>query len=487
MGVPGYFSYARRVCPYSVKKAGDGLIPRFDVLYVDFNSMVHNAVPRSDEAVSDERVIKTTVDMLQQVAADVGAPRVVVCADGVPPEAKMVQQRNRRFMSTKRDAMLGRSGGFDRNVITPGTKFMDMLNYMVPALLRRSEDGREYEYSGSDEPGEGEQKIMAAIRSGQDRGAKSVDCVYGLDADLVLLCASLRAQGRASPWLCREEQDGALSYVDSDMLTKHVSGGKLWNHVLCSFLCGNDFLPPLSCLDVKRDMGRMRKICHERGLDMVAGEEINWADVGRLLDALSAEEDRDFARADREYWSCSVPPIIRDEDKWDYYPLIHKDESHRYIRPGEANWRNRYYVSLFGMRSETGVERVTGEFIRGVRWTFDYYRGAFGTETPAWSYGHAYGPTALDLYNAVCVCDTPPSSDISGLPREEVTPEQLLLFVTPNGSRASVFGRRVDRRPEWLFPDDWKVSTYLHKRVWHCKANLPCGKPLDVAIVPPRN
>ena len=52
-----------------------------------------------------------------------------------------------------------------------------------PTAYSRAGDGREYEYSGSDVPGEGEQKIMARLREGDEAAA----CVYGLDADLVLL------------------------------------------------------------------------------------------------------------------------------------------------------------------------------------------------------------------------------------------------------------------------------------------------------------
>lgn len=307
MGVPGYFSYARRVCKTAVKRASDSSVPRFDALYVDFNCLVHNAVTPS---ATTEDVVRGAIRLLGDVAAEVGAPDVIVCADGVCPEAKMAQQRNRRFMAVKRDVAVGASGGFDRNKITPGTAFMRTLDRTVGEELRRNPPGgREYAYSGSDVPGEGEQKIMEDIRKRKDEDRRV--CIYGLDADLVLLCGCLKAQGIRSPWLCREElSDGSLTFVDTDMLVQHVSGSQEWNHVICSFLCGNDFLPPLSCLDVTKDLHRMREICHRNSLSLVrdGGTSVNWRDVGVLLEALAETEDSDFRRADAEHWAASPPP-----------------------------------------------------------------------------------------------------------------------------------------------------------------------------------
>ena len=241
--------------------------------------------------------------------------------------------------------------------------------------------------------------------------------MYGLDADLVLLCGCLAAQGRRVPWLCREEGDIAdgLTFVDARRLAASMAGGDspraLWNHVVCSFLCGNDFLPPLSCLNVRRETGwlmRLRTICDTSRLQLVRedGDALNWPAVGSLLSGLSRTEDADFARADADYWSAPRPHATEPGDAWDNYPLLNRREGLKAIRPGEPDWRARYYSMLFGLRNGGGVNRVVGEYLRGVRWTFDYYRGAFPppAQPPAWYYRYAYGPTSLDLHNAVA-CD----------------------------------------------------------------------------------
>ena len=48
--------------------------------------------------------------------------------------------------------------------------------------------GPEYIYSGSDTPGEGEHKIFEYIRAGATYHKDTTTLIYGLDADLIMLC-----------------------------------------------------------------------------------------------------------------------------------------------------------------------------------------------------------------------------------------------------------------------------------------------------------
>ena len=88
----------------------------------------------------------------------------------------------------------------DSNCITPGTEFMakvdKILEYFIEKKISEDPLWRDTKvlYSSHSDPGEGEHKIMAFIRSlrtSPGYNNKERHCIYGLDADLILLSLSL--------------------------------------------------------------------------------------------------------------------------------------------------------------------------------------------------------------------------------------------------------------------------------------------------------
>lgn len=494
MGIPGYFARAIKSRPKSVTRSA----PPVARLFLDFNSAVHQGV--SPEA-TEESVIDGACETLREIVARVNPTEMfMVSVDGVAPLAKVNQQRSRRYLSHMARAFTGSRGGFDRNAITPGTSFMESL---AIRLRRECEDvaasrGVRSVFSSSHAPGEGEHKIMDFIRRNPCEGT---DCVYGLDADLILLSMVVRAQTGKCPCIVREatavkldgEPQEGYVFLDVASLIDEIleeapatlsERDRIMNHVVASFLVGNDFLPPLSCQSIKT--GCLERMCR-RATEPLCGESysVEWDALARLVRGIADEEDEFFQRTDARYW-CMRPPDTDDPvSLWEAYPVVNKDEGNRRIRPGSPGWRPRYYDALFQTKD---VSEVVSEYLAGVQWTVHYYAGKYSKDTPEWIYPHAYGPTALDVYNHLAGNRDHSAimKRIRELPSYAYNAEAALLMVTPPSSfdilspKLRAMATDINFGIAHLFPVEFGVQTYLKRWTHECKARVP---PVDVAAI----
>ncbi|KAI7933295.1 hypothetical protein MJO28_017740 [Puccinia striiformis f. sp. tritici] len=212
MGVSKFFRWMSERYPYVLQLVEENRIPQFDNLYLDMNGIIHHCShPNEGSAhfrITDQDIYLAIFSYLEHLFALAKPQKVFFLAvDGVAPRAKMNQQRSRRFKTAKENQELIekaiRKGeklpdttGFDSNCITPGTAFMARLSEQLKYFINKkvSEDSAwqsvQVIFSGHDVPGEGEHKIMEYIRlskAQEDYNPNIRHCVYGLDADLIML------------------------------------------------------------------------------------------------------------------------------------------------------------------------------------------------------------------------------------------------------------------------------------------------------------
>ena len=242
MGIPFYFASlikSHRGITDSVKR---GLPLEVDVLGVDFNCLIHRYL-KEERPV--ESIIEAFAYLLEHVCK---AKKVLIALDGLVPYAKIVQQRYRR-MKIKEETV------FDRNLISPDTPYMRELEAALVARFPYAD------ISKTTCPGEGEHKLMLDLKRIPEAERQSV-CIYGLDADLILICLqnkSLSSTGKMH--LLRESAE----FDDPKLKTAEFATMDIWGlasqlplpieqYMALSMLCfGNDFMPNLGMFSLRED------------------------------------------------------------------------------------------------------------------------------------------------------------------------------------------------------------------------------------------
>ncbi|KAL4459931.1 hypothetical protein ABPG74_003457 [Tetrahymena malaccensis] len=232
MGVPAFFRWLCARNPQFILDAHENYEqfdvesnnPEIDNLYLDMNGIIHPCC-RSDGSVVP--IAHTIQDMFNNIflyvdkLMDICRPKKVLymAIDGVAPRAKMNQQRARRFKGAKEavelqqkkeellnefrerseindDVLAFVQNRFDTNVITPGTAFMrDLSMALQHYVIERMNKHPLFKdikviFSDASIPGEGEHKILDFIRvqrNQQNYDPNTKHCLYGADADLIML------------------------------------------------------------------------------------------------------------------------------------------------------------------------------------------------------------------------------------------------------------------------------------------------------------
>lgn len=325
MGIPGAVSkivnkYNKKHDGNIVTNAINSDVKKKIHFFIDFNGALYYCVHKYKPKTNDE-LIKQVCSYIDSVAnlymksnnndsdnsddsddsSDNNSDNVelatyYISLDGVPPRAKMEQQRTRRFHSVENKERskyifenfasedevqliksIGNESCLDTNSFTPGTEFMDMLNL---AITKHFTDSKKYNnvnvhFSGSDVPMEGEHKLFNYIKENRDKyGENDIIIVYGLDADLIMLSMISRVN---NIYLLREKTEfgkqfdtfehdnNQYLYFDIDLLKTAIieelsdEVGEIRNNeinnyindfVVLYFILGNDFVPKIPWLSL---------------------------------------------------------------------------------------------------------------------------------------------------------------------------------------------------------------------------------------------
>lgn len=487
MGIPSFYRHLCKSCPGVITSE----IPKVDWLCLDFNCAIYfvlhkfkqtNPVQNASwEADLIQEVILYLKEIIRVADPAIG---VFVSVDGAVCAAKRRQQRLRRFKSDP-------TATWDQNAITPGSHFMSMLN----RGLKEEEgvtSGTRIIISGSDEPGEGEHKIMRFVRG---EGLTGAIAIYGLDADLILLAMLLQADTGCSISLMREAQEfekapdsggGSFRSLSINALQKALfdgGGGASDTRHTRDFVCamsllGNDFLPR-SLTHTVREQGipDLLKILGEsmwsKGINLVtADNRVSIYGLLRIVSLWAHNEQADlFAAVQRAQKAANYPTYDEESEK---NSLPAKWATITHILPhlhSQESWQSFY---------ESWHPGTPANYLLGVAWIWDYYSGL--PVDQAWNFEEHLPPTWSALEHEL-IRRLHDSGEGEGVLEPPVIlypsplPDKLhLLSVLPMASIEKLLPPefvKIAHQFPWYWPTSWGVHDVGKTQLWECEPVIP--------------
>ena len=562
MGVPGFFAWLLK----NKKKLGaKGLVlaqleTKIKWLMLDTNCLLHPCVANILEKYKEgmlnidpakdlrmqieyfiwEKVKSCIDDMIEQIKPEY----IYVAIDGVAPMGKILQQRQRRyrFLFDKKiklntnvssindiDDCISRTttklNGISEPIIpissielTPGTDYMERINKCMEKYMRElGKSGIRYIYSSYHDEGEGEHKILQYIKNYLSPSDSIV--IYGLDADLLFL--SLGIGYEYDLYVMREKQVFVNKEVDLDEVPEYNFVEIKQLHLLISnldintddfivlcYLIGNDFLPGLLTIDVKK--GGLDKIFRawdnlkikfrlKTELDennriksfLVYWDKskckINWDILKGLFEELIWTEKYVWKNINRDF-IMNQDNLEPDElEKLKYAKQDEKRELMEKFILGESsntdflekiefNSSNEYYSYYLGINcidiDKTIINKMVQDYINGIEWCIGYYLD----ECPSWTLGYNFivAPLIKDIINFF-----PTRGATIKFNSRTLNPvEQLILAIPPQTYKYVIEKNIIEQVKSnkhigYMIPEEFAIDVNKEHIFWKCQVRIP--------------
>jgi 5'-3' exoribonuclease 4 len=525
MGIPSYYKKLLNTVPDLIKRGRPNA--GIDWLFMDFNCLIYHCLHRADtpvypgEAGREEWehqfiacIVQYCLKVIKEVAPQSG---VFIAIDGVVPMAKMRQQRLRRFKSVwlrKADA-----NTWDTNAITPGTLFMKKLHTGLADMIRHK--GKTWILSNSDQPGEGEHKLLAEWRTGKYQGHFAV---YGLDADLIVLSLLGQEQCKLSNeiWLFREEvEKGQIAYdamgeeqfewfsihalrdwlsaeASSDPLSEgqrilpcfqrgmdpQVKRQFILNYACAMSVLGNDFLPSSLGLKIRED-GHAELLNLLRVQEPLIDSttlEISLSGLTSLFARLVMQEtdriETYVAKKRMTARALAGTPCPIGDNNW---PLAHIAEE-CLVDPANKrklimNWQNNYLHNFFpGHRTLSHRDAICESYLYGIQWIWAYYTGQTSSVCFNWYYPHSLPPLWEWVYSYLDKRRLPVFPEKVWVRAEDIRPVEQLTLVLPLESWSLIPPCKEKQFPSLapqFFPAAFSFESVGKRFFWECETQIP--------------
>jgi 5'-3' exonuclease len=447
MGVPGFFIWLLRNCNNFVfqKNKIENIdilneINSIDYFLIDTNCLIHPVCFQTlkdntnitNINILETKMINNVIHYLNKLIDYVNPKKGIYLAiDGVAPNAKIKQQRTRRYKSIsdknvwdsikKKHNIPLDNNYWNNSAITPGTQFMKKLDLKLIEWAKKQD--KEIIYSGWMTPAEGEHKLLQFIRNNQNNNIDYIYTIYGLDADLIFLALSTNYNNiyllREANEINNKESNEILNFVSikimkneiinkiSSYLNNDIELNCINDFIFMCYLLGNDFLPHILSLNI-----------YKNGIENLIKnyiKTINEIDTKYLLDE-NNKINIDFLKlfitnlAEQEHKTLQEYNLNKnkrifyqgsayDREKTKIENLGFKiDDPIKLGLDNYENYRKRYYKYYWNVNDdniEDFSKNLVEHYLTGLKWVTQYYFD----KCPSWEWYYPYDhpPFLLDI------------------------------------------------------------------------------------------
>ena len=544
MGIPSYFSYIVKNYTVLLKKL-DHLKKTHQIhnFYLDSNSIIYDSIATIDFTLLKDSDVNTIISSVilkieEYIKLVNPSENIYIAFDGVAPVAKLNQQRARRYKSHYQNQMKksilekdnkkkGLVDPWNTASITPGTVFMNRLTEKIKNHFTNPDlyFVKNIHLSLSDSFGEGEHKLFEFIRQNSDYHLLTNTVIYGLDADLIMLCLNHLPLCkniflyRETPHFIQnisQELEPNQHYfidipelanlitldmnssVDCDLLKqenfssesyKNDKKERIHDYIFMCFFLGNDFLPHFPSVNIRT--GGVDKMMNAYKATIGGTKDylydpiekkIVWKNIRKIVSFLADLEEEHFKqemkqrdRRDKRENIEFLKKNNNSEDLLKYYDCIPSYERtiEKFINPFKDNWENRYYKSLFFTDiNDVTKKEICINFLEGLEWSMKYYIS--GCADWRWTYKYHYPPLLKDLIHYIPYLDKDFISFKANL--DPVSPIVQLCYVLPKHSLyllpEKLHNKLIKEKSYW-YDDDCEFLWAYCKYFWESHVLLP--------------
>ena len=501
MGIPAYYKSIIQTYPNIIETKENSKI-KINNLFLDLNCAIH---PCCANKTDENEMLNDIFLKIQECISITNVKDLVYIAiDGPAPRTKMEQQRQRRLKSLKEKKI------WDTNQITPGTKFMNKLIIFLNEKCKSLKV--KYIISDSNEPGEGEHKIMNYMDKINN---DDINVVYGLDADLIML--SMIRNNKV--YLLRERTSYNIEGMDTDYIFLNVNLLKkyliqtikkpyfkitdeniLKDYLFICFLIGNDFIinsPSINIRykglniltytyqNIQKDYNGMFYLLENDKLHfnnfkifikyLSEKEYDNLDNISKKRNYLEEQsinnnynilsknkiknindtnkfthEDFGITKEQYEKFLNFTPLIFREKEK----KVLNKIDKLYYIyhKYDEINYNPSYDHLIKKEKKE-----ICEEYLKSIIWTTSYYFRECSSWK--WYYKYHYAPLFKDIYDYLKNYDNFNHLELDD--KIPYTPNEQLKIVLPNQEKT------------YYYPSSTPLNSFLKNYYWECHSIMP--------------